>query len=176
MPRKLSSPSNHGSRAETLYARKISPVNQKDFQYSPQNSSPTDMSKGAISRNLKRYRNLLGRATGDTTYDNRTLMANTKKWSAQEQLRSGGWTPPELTSLSKNYADAANYHFDKGSFDKANHYHALSQAAKQEATTAKRTATAAKNKADRAARVAATSERLAAKAAKTPARKSKSKK
>jgi len=86
----------------------------------------------------------------------------------------------ELTSLSKNYADAAKYHFDKGSFDKADHYHALSRAAKQEATTAKRVATAAKNKADRAARVKTASERVAAKklakAAKTSQPKSKPKK
>jgi len=176
MPRKLSSPSKHGSRSEVLFARKVSPVNPRDFDHPPDRlGNPSRMSDGAVSRSIQRYGALAERKTGNEAYDRRTKMAKGNQWSAQEQLRSAGWSAPELTSLSKNYADASKYHFDKGSFDKADHYHALSRAAKQEATTAKRVATAAKNKADRAARVKVASDRVAAKQLAKSAKVSKSK-
>jgi hypothetical protein len=186
MPKKLSSPSQHGSRSEKLYARRITPVNKTDFQLSNKSSvgltSRFDaMSQGASNRAYQRYTKLFNNdMTGDDAHDNRTVSYRTKLWTAQEQLRADGWSAPELTSLSKNYADAAQYHSDKGSYKKAEHFHVLSKAAKQEATTAKRVATAAKNKADRAARVKTASERVAAKklakAAKTSQPKSKPKK
>ncbi len=147
MPKKLSSPSGHGSRSEALFARKISPVNKNDFV--PSASRPS-VSKGQMSRSSQRF----------STWSEGK---NPAQWSAQEKFRSGGWNPQELSTISKNYADAARYHADKGSFDKANHYQTLSLAAKQESTTAKRVATTAKNKADRAARVKVASDRVAAK-------------
>ncbi len=147
MPKKLSSPSSHGSRSEVLFARKISPVNKNDFV--PSASRPS-VSKARMARTSQRF---------STWAEGK----NPEQWTAQEKFRSGGWNSQELTVMSKNYADAARYHLDKGSYDKANHYQTLSNAAKQESTTAKRVATTAKNKADRAARVKVASDRFAAK-------------
>ena len=163
MPKKLSSPSKHGSGSEQTYARRIAPVNKADFQLSSDSGSKSK-SKGAATRSYQRLNNLFSNEmTGNETHDNRTIRARSRLWGAQEELRAGGWSAPELTTLSKNYAEAAQYHADKGSYKKAEHYHALSKAAKQEAITSKRVATTAKNKADRAARVKVASDRVAAK-------------
>jgi len=73
MPRKLSSPSKHGSRSEVLFARKVSPVNPRDFDHPPDRlGNPSRMSDGAVSRSIQRYGALAERKTGNEAYDRRT--------------------------------------------------------------------------------------------------------
>lgn len=172
MPAKLSSPSKHGSRFEQTYARKITPVNKKDYQPATHFPSATPPSQGRVARLRTRTKSLDKMMTGNEKHDERTRQAHYTLWRAQEQLRLAGWNAQELSNLSKNYGEASQYHFQKGNYTKASHFDHLAKAAKKEATTAKRVATTAQNKADRAARVKVASERVAAKQA---AKASKSK-
>lgn len=172
MPRKLSSPSKHGFGLDRTYARKISPVNGKDYTLTTDMSAPAPYSQGRLNRLRSRTKALEKSFTGDETRDQRTLKAHSSVWQAQEQLRLAGWNDKELGNLAMNYKQASQYHFEKGNYTKADHFDHLAKAAKKEATTAKRVATTAKNKADRAERVRQASERVAAKkeakASKTP--------